>query len=91
MYKNYLIFIKKKKLIKSGVLQGSVFGPLRFQICINDRADSISSVYNLYADSTSLILSSPNMYLSEPVASHDLEKLNRWSKSRCRSYYMPSF
>ena len=42
------------ELIKSGVPQGSVLGPLMFLICINHLPDNIQSTCKIFADATSL-------------------------------------
>ena len=42
------------ELIKSGVPQGSVLGPLMFLIYINHLPDNIQSTCKIFADATSL-------------------------------------
>ena len=43
-----------RELIKSGVPQGSVLGPLMFLIYINDLPDNIQSTCKIFVDDTSL-------------------------------------
>ena len=40
--------------ILSGVLQGSILGPLHFLIYVNDLPDNLNSLIKLFADETSL-------------------------------------
>jgi hypothetical protein len=49
--------------IKQGVLQGSIFGPIFFLIYVNDlpKIASFGNKIFLYADDTSIIVTSPNL------------------------------
>ena len=67
-------------MVKSGVPQGSVLGPLLFLIYINDTTQepiSIESVMNLYADDTLLyrVISSPNDYVK---LQNDINTFTEW-------------
>ena len=67
-------------MVKSGVPQGSVLGPLLFLIYINDSTQepiSIESVMNLYADDTLLyrVISSPNDYVK---LQNDINTYTEW-------------
>ena len=53
--------------MESGVLQGSILGPLLFLIHVNDITSDIVTDINLFADDTSLL------------DCHDLSKLNTWA------------
>jgi len=80
--------ISSEKYINSGVLQGSVLGPLLFLIYINDIYNLLNSLCCLYADDTSLIVSLPNLYEIEYVCNHDLDILNQWSNKWLKSLYL---
>jgi len=68
------------KPLKTGVPQGSVFGPLLFLIYVNDIADSLLSVTRLFADDISLAISSKDITHIESTLNKDLNELNLGSK-----------
>ena len=70
----------KERYINSGVPQGSVLGPLLFLIYVNDIADSLNSITRLFADDSSLAVSSKdNLYIQE-IINRDLDNINKWAK-----------
>ena len=68
-------------LIKAGVPQGSILGPLMFLIYINDIANIFDSASRLFADDTSLQTSSASCHQIQTTLNKDLESLNIWAKS----------
>ena len=68
------------RTIKAGVPQGSVLGPLLFLIYVNDIADNLLSVTRLFADDSSLAISSEDIDYMEFILNDDLITLNEWSK-----------
>ena len=67
------------ELVKSGVPQGSVLGPLLFLIYINDLPDNLKSNCKIFADDTSLFYKVFNKHVSRATLSKDLELINNWA------------
>jgi hypothetical protein len=74
-FKNYLsgrrqfVFVNNELsdsgLVKAGVPQGSVLGPLLFLLYINDITDNLGNLARLFADDTSLSYSGKNFDLMQ--------------------------
>ena len=65
--------------VKSGVPQGSVLGPLLFQLFINDLAEHTSSTVRLFADD-SVMYKSVKTIQDRKVLQNDLDQLHQWEK-----------
>ncbi len=72
--------LSDEKQINAGVPQGSVLGPLLFLIYVNDIAAQLLSITRLFADDSSLAISTSNISHMEDVLNADLCKLTQWSK-----------
>ena len=80
-----IVFINNSEsrigLLKAGVPQGSVLGPLLFLIYINDISDHLSSLVRLFADDISLPYSSTNLLQIERKLNSDINILNTWAET----------
>jgi len=67
------------ELITDGVPRGSVLGPLLFLLCVNDLPNAVSdqSTPILFADDTSLIVSSPDSPQLEKDMNAVMQSLNK--------------
>jgi hypothetical protein len=68
-------------LVKAGVPQGSVLGPLLFILYINDITDNLGNLARLFADDTSLSYSRKNFDLMQIEINNDLQILDQWAKT----------
>ena len=68
------------KQVNAGVPQGSVLGPLFFLIYVNDITESLLSISRLYADDSSLAVSSNNIDYIETTLNHDLQLISNWAE-----------
>lgn len=70
--------------IKHGVPQGSILGPLFFNVYINDIVSIDASLkFIVYADDSTVLLSGPDEKALASKCNHVLEKLVFWSHSNC--------
>ena len=67
-----------KLKISCGVPQGSVLGPLLFNLYINDMESSIDCKLMLYADDSALLVSHKDFSIVENSLSNNLSNLRNW-------------
>ena len=72
-------FLLSEKVIRCGVPQGSILGPLFFLLYINDLPQCLSKTKpRLFADDTNLTASGNSITRLEAAVNSDLENLKKW-------------
>ena len=80
--KQYVLIDNQKsseKIIKFGIPQGSILGPLFFLIYVNDLPSCLDTVPRFFADDTGLLIDSNNTTeLLQTLTNTELANINQW-------------
>ena len=74
--------------VSSGVLQGSILGPLLFLIYVNDMLQTVKCNIFLYADDTCLVCQHKNINETEKQLNKDFENICDWLVDNKRSIHL---